>query len=372
MSGAKAPAGGEKEAYGGGGARRGKANQSPERRESVSPLRGSHASQSPNRDAQAQGGQGSLRNSRDDDGGIAEMQRALRDHASLPHTQGSAAALHREEGQFGRQRFDPDRVSVADGVHGTIQGGGGTSPNLHGDASFYQHINGRGVGGWQGGGEGGSAAEGDAGKKNPLRQILPAYLKAVGGGKAKGGGSGDAGKRKLAKPAIKGSFARAAASEYQGRVGKSSLEFVDEVARPGKARKGRKADFGVEDLIARTWAAPDFDEPNDEGDDAVGGGGRAYAWEADGHVGGQRGRGERARSALDDEYGVPIEPLALDSMMALPAGLYVFCLSEPARVTRISAYSPTDLMRYRGIESPHTARSTRAYAFTLVGLLENP
>jgi len=329
-----------KNAYGGGGGGRGRhashASRSPARHEAGSPLREGYGSSSPTWDAPGKGAPGAVdgggggggRSSRDD-AEIALVQRALREQAALSHAQGML-------------------VGHADGVHVSRMGGRGSaelgrsppfaerssSPptNRQDDLSFHEHVDGKGVGGWREGSDGAEVlrTSGEAGKTSPLRQILPAYLKAVGGGKGRGGEGGNGGGKppKLAKAAARGSFARAAANEYQGRVGLRGYEHRDRASEglghAGKARrKAKQADFGVEDLIARTWAAPEFDDPGDEDRDSsmlgAFGGGRVHAWREGETRADVRGR-ERTRSAHDDEYGLPIHPLTLDTMVALPSG----------------------------------------------------
>ena len=149
---------------------------------------------------------------------------------------------------------------------------------------------GRGGAGGNNGNQGGDPA------KVVMQQILPAYLMAVHGGshhKVRGalGAKGKRGQKvmqggKLVRYADnrqslgqeQSSFARACASEYEGRVSIGSYQHSEarraketpivqtkETKTKGGIARRSNGRLGVEEaLIARSWAAPDFDDGSEE------------------------------------------------------------------------------------------------------------
>ncbi len=276
---------------------------SPERN-SVSPRR-----------SPVRGGRGvrGARKSKDDEV-IEEVQRALKHHGFRASDRNDDARhgshvsrMNGENAGAGPQEFK------GDGSHDDMSLNIGSDPSL-----FFDHVAGKRVGGWCG------AQEEQIRKKVPLRQILPAYLKAVpgGGSGAPKGGKGAQGR--LAKNAVHGSFARATANEYGGQDANSRGQLKQRRKEMGNQSKvpRNKSHLGVEeDLIARTWAAPDFDDgSNDESCEGV----KANAWGKIPHHECRRGQDpaiQRPRSA-DVDLVFHIEPLLLDSMMINPSGIH--------------------------------------------------
>ena len=271
---AKAVGGVDKVAFGGGMGRRQVHHGSPERAGSESPAR-----------SPVRGGHAAVRRSRDEE--ISEVQMALKHHAD-----------HET-----RQRQPPGPPTRVDSrLESEVAGRLGRGSRDHmpsefdAEIFFLDHLGGKGVGGWVGP-EGGQAHT-----KAPLRQILPAYLRAGGGG------AGNGTKGKLAKHAVKSSFGKAAANENRGpdplmaRRGRQGIE-------KGRGAVRSHSHLGVEeDIIARTWAAPEFVDGSDDD-------GGAMAWQAREVQDAVR----RPRSTGSDK-GLRFEPLQLDSMASDPSG----------------------------------------------------
>ncbi len=282
---------------------------SPER-SSVSPLR------SPVRDGRGRGGE---RKSKDDEE-IAEVHRALKHHAVAPadHHAVSHDDTQRHGVHVSRMNSEHKNVSAVPQALGAQGYSSNDDMSLDIDnvnSAFFDHVDGNSVGGWVG------AREEQSRKKAPLRQILPAYLRAVPGGGSGAPRGGKGAQSRLAKNAAHGSFARATANEYGGhdagnrarmKQGRTGVRNQSKVPRS-------RSHLGVEeDVIARTWAAPDFDDgSNDELYEAA----KAEAW---GEVGARRSQQcaiQRPRS-VDDDSGLHMEPLLLDAMMVNPSGTY--------------------------------------------------
>ena len=285
--------------------------QASPKRNSVSPLR------SPVRDGRGVRG---ARKSTDDEE-IVEVQRALKHY-----------------GVGESDRNDDARQGVhASHVNGEDEGAGPHEFSAHGDGSqydmsldigsdpslFFDHVAGKRVGGW------GGAQEEQIRKQVPLRQILPAYLKAVPGGGSGVPKGGKGAQGRLAKNAVHGSFARATANEYGGHDTNSRGQLKQRRKEMGNRNKVPriKSHLGVnEDLIARTWAAPDFDDgSNDDSYEGV----KSNAWGEIPHCEGRRGQDpaiQRPRSA-DVDLVFHTEPLLLDSMMINPSGIHSTCNS---------------------------------------------
>jgi len=281
-----------------------------------------HGSVSPQRSPVRDGrGRGGARESKDDEE-IAEVHRALKHHAVV------APIGHKDVSHHDTQRHGVHVSRMSGGDHEVVSAGpqafGAQGYSSNDDMSldigndnslFFDHVDGKRVGGWVG------AREEQSRKKAPLRQILPAYLRAVPGGGSGAPRGGKGAQSRLAKNAAHGSFARATANEYGGHDAGNRAR-----VRQGRAGMGNqskvprsRSHLGVEeDLIARTWAAPDFDDgSNDELCEAA----KAEAW-GEAHARRSKESAIQRPRSVDDDSGLHMEPLLLDAMMTNPSGIY--------------------------------------------------
>ena len=289
------------------GARADNGGQASPERNSVSPLR------SPVRDGRGVRG---ARKSKDDEE-IVEVQRALKHH-------GVGASDRNDDARQGVHVSRMIGEDAGAGPHEFSSQGDGSDDDMFLDIGsdpsiFFDHIAGKRVGGWSG-----VTQEEHIRKKVHLRQILPAYLKAAPGGGSEAPIGGKGAKGRLAKNAVHGSFARATANEYGGHDTNSRGQLKQRRKEMGNRNKAPriKSHLGLEeDLIARAWAAPDFDDgSNDESYEGV----KEHAWGEIPHREGRRGQDpaiHRPRST-DVDLVFHVEPLLLDSMMINPSGIH--------------------------------------------------